>query len=191
MEKREANIIIAKAGGNASSNSFGCKVSLPKKWMDAMKISPENRNVDLYFDGEKILIEKQSFRPCEKKALASPKKIHRFALIWMQLYKNYKTVPGIYFESCFFLGEWLDELGFTMDCGNSLEKKFPGADGFRDNEAFKRILQKIDIETLGNAIFSQWRYWNHWAMDTMHEKDYDWFIIAFTRLAELTDCNEI
>lgn len=191
MEKRNANIIIAKAGGNASSNSFGCKVSLPKKWMDAMKISPENRNVDLYFDGEKILIEKQSFRPCHKKALASPKKIHRFALIWMQLYKNYKTVPGIYFESCFFLGEWLDELGFTMDCGKSLTEKFPDVQAFNDNEAFKRILQKIDIETLGNAIFSQWRYWNHWAMDTMQEKDYDWFIIAFTRLAELTDCNEI
>ena len=57
MEKMEANIIIAN----------GCKLSIPKSWAASMRITPEDKNVDLYFDGEKILIEKASFRPCEKK----------------------------------------------------------------------------------------------------------------------------
>ena len=112
-------------------------------------------------------------------------------MIWIQLYKNHNTVPGAYFENCFFLGEWLDELGFTMDCGKSLKEKFPDVQAFNDNEALKKIIRQIDIETLGNAIFSQWRYWNHYDFGVMQEKDYDWFLLAFTRLAELTDCNEI
>lgn len=58
MEKRNGRIIFAKAGGNASKNSFNCKVSLPKKWIDAMGISNDDRDVVLEFNGKKIVIEK-------------------------------------------------------------------------------------------------------------------------------------
>ena len=57
-EKRYANMIIAKAGGNASKNSYNCKVSIPKVWADLMGASPENRALELEFDGKKITIKK-------------------------------------------------------------------------------------------------------------------------------------
>lgn len=58
MEKRNGKIIFAKAGGNASKNAYNCKVSLPKKWIDAMGITIENRDITLQFDGKSIVLEK-------------------------------------------------------------------------------------------------------------------------------------
>ena len=58
MEKRNGKIIFAKAGGNASKNAYNCKVSLPKKWIDAMGITIDNRDVALQFDGKSIVLEK-------------------------------------------------------------------------------------------------------------------------------------
>lgn len=58
MENRSGRIIFAKAGGNASKNSYNCKVSLPKKWVDAMGITNDDRDVILQFDGKKIVIKK-------------------------------------------------------------------------------------------------------------------------------------
>lgn len=58
MEKRNGKIIFAKAGGNASKNAYNCKVSLPKKWIDAMGITIESRDVTLQFDGKSIVLEK-------------------------------------------------------------------------------------------------------------------------------------
>lgn len=58
MEKRSGRIIFTKAGGNASKSSYNCKVSLPKKWIDAMGITIDDRDVTLQFDGKKIALEK-------------------------------------------------------------------------------------------------------------------------------------
>lgn len=58
MEKRKANIIYSKAGGNASKGSYNTKVSVPKAWADRMGFSPEERRAVLEFDGEKITIRK-------------------------------------------------------------------------------------------------------------------------------------
>lgn len=60
MEKRNGNVIFAKAGGNASKNAHNCKVSIPKKWIDAMEITTDERDVTLQFDGKKIVLEKGS-----------------------------------------------------------------------------------------------------------------------------------
>lgn len=58
MEQRNANMIIAKAGGNASQNAYNCKVSIPKKWADAMHVTENDKALILSFDGEKIVITK-------------------------------------------------------------------------------------------------------------------------------------
>lgn len=57
-DKRGANMIIAKAGGNASKNAYNCKVSIPKSWADAIGAVPEDRELILEFDGKKIVIKK-------------------------------------------------------------------------------------------------------------------------------------
>lgn len=58
MDKRKANIIFSKAGGNAGKGSYNTKVSLPKTWVDNMGFSTEERSATLEFDGEKITIRK-------------------------------------------------------------------------------------------------------------------------------------
>lgn len=58
MEKRKANIIFSKAGGNAGKGSYNTKVSLPKKWADKMGFSVDDRAATMEFDGEKVTIRK-------------------------------------------------------------------------------------------------------------------------------------
>ena len=101
------------------------------------------------------------------------------------MYRNHANIPFGFFEDMDFIGKGLADLGFVMDCGESVKRAFPGVDVFKDNEAFKRIMDQVDLQTLGNAIFSQWRYWNHWSMGRMEEADFEWFVIAYSRLAEL------
>lgn len=58
MESRNLKIMYNKSGGTASKNSYSPKVSIPKKWLDKMEVTMDNRDVKLSFDGEKIIIEK-------------------------------------------------------------------------------------------------------------------------------------
>jgi antitoxin component of MazEF toxin-antitoxin module len=58
MNKRQLKIIIGKSGGNSSKNTLGHKISLPNVWMQQMGITPDDRTVDVKFDGQKIIIEK-------------------------------------------------------------------------------------------------------------------------------------
>lgn len=185
METRKGNMIFGKAGGNASRNSYTCKVSVPKTWVDRMGLTPEQREIELAFDGDRITIEKPEHSPVKHTPLASNQKIRRFALLWMQMYKNHASTPGYFFEDVSFVGEGLADLGFEMDCGESFKTAFPNCN-LGDCEAWKRIVNQIDsVQLLGDAIFSQWRYWNHWSNTPMEEADFEWFVIAFSRLAEL------
>lgn len=58
MEKRTAKIIIGKAGGTASKNASTYKISLPTTWANELKITPENREVLMSFEGENIIISR-------------------------------------------------------------------------------------------------------------------------------------
>ena len=187
MEKRNANVIFGKAGGNASRNSYTCKISIPKSWLDRMGIHSDGREVTLCFDGDRIMIQRPEMLPIKKVPLASKEKIRRFALVWQQMYLNHKTIPLSFFEDVSLMGEGMADLGFEMDCGKSLERAFPDINALGDSTALERIINQIDLQTLGNAIFSQWRYWNHWSMAPMDEDDYQWFVISFSRLAELAE----
>lgn len=61
IEKRNANMIIAKAGGNASQNAYNCKVSIPKTWADKLGVTIEDKTLQLEFDGSTIFIRKSNF----------------------------------------------------------------------------------------------------------------------------------
>lgn len=60
MEERKLNVMFNKAGGNAGKNSLTTRISLPKAWLDILQITPDEREVILQFDGEKIIIKKSS-----------------------------------------------------------------------------------------------------------------------------------
>lgn len=55
MEERRINVIFNTAGSGSITN----RVTIPKKWIDRLGITKENRGVLLKFDGEKIIIEKE------------------------------------------------------------------------------------------------------------------------------------
>ncbi len=55
----ERNIIIARAGGTAGKKSVNYKISLPAEMVREMGITPEDKSVLVYFDGERIIIEKK------------------------------------------------------------------------------------------------------------------------------------
>jgi len=111
-------------------------------------------------------------------------KIHSFALKWLQKYKDDNTPGGECEES--FAPECLD-LEFKMDCGNSFQECY-SFKAFSNPEAFSEIVASIsDPMFLGTAIFSKWRGITHWWNEDLFEAhNRTWFIIAFTRLAEIT-----
>ena len=55
MEKRILKIMFAKGG----SGSLHTKLNVPITWIRAMGVSQENREVEILFDGEKIVIQKK------------------------------------------------------------------------------------------------------------------------------------
>ena len=173
-------------GRKDASSPYRLLVTLPKEWVVHMGVTKENRDVAMSFDGDRITIERPPVSGVKKVPLASGQKIRRFALVWMQMYKNHESVPFYFFENSEYVGEGMSDLGFVMDCGKSAENKFPSV-AFAEREGLMKIIDKIDLRTLGNLIFSEWRYWNHWAMGPMTDEDFDWFVIAFERLAELAD----
>ena len=192
MEQRTANVIIAKAGGNASRNAYGCKLALPKTWLAKMGVTLDEREVMLSFDGERIVIESaSSTKGVQKARFADKQEINRFARKWLELFSSPRTPEPDLAENTPF-GEECFALGFTMDCGKSFEFEYPelfrsrdpDANPFANADSLRRMIDRVnDAELLGAAIFSQWRYFNHWANAPI---DREWFVVAFTRLVELT-----
>ena len=78
-------------------------------------------------------------------------------------------------------------LGFEMDCGHAFGERYGKA--VNNADALRKIIDEIsDIQLLGSAIYSQWRYFNHWAYsgaEILESKNREWFIIALKRMEEL------
>lgn len=56
MEQRTARINFSAAGGTASSNATTCKVTIPTKWVKKLGLDAAHRNVELLFDGNRIVL---------------------------------------------------------------------------------------------------------------------------------------
>jgi|GEM_PF-296171 len=73
-------------------------------------------------------------------------------------------------------------LGFVMDGGHNAEKKYPGIMGEYDQ--LQGIIDSVsDPTVLGSAIYSKWRYYQHWDCSPW---DGQWFLIALKRLKHLS-----
>lgn len=112
-------------------------------------------------------------------------KIHSFALKWLQKYEDdctpYGEIEELFAPDCF-------ELEFEMDCGKSFEDRY-SFEAFSNPEVFSAVVTSInDPMFLGAAIFSKWRGITHWWNENLFAPDNrSWFIIAFRRLAEITE----
>lgn len=113
------------------------------------------------------------------------KDVYNFAVKWNEKFRD-SDIDYIELVDN-YLADDCSALGFEMDCGHAFEEKFEIA--VYDARALDTIIGNVnDISLLGSAIYSRWRYFNHWAYDvaeilSMHNRS--WFIIALNRLAEL------
>lgn len=115
--------------------------------------------------------------------------IHDFAVKWRDNFRN----PNInYIELVdHFMADDCAALGFEMDCSHAFSEKYGQA--ANNHEALDSIIDDVtDIPLLRSAIYSQWRYFNHWAYDAaeiLEPKNRVWFILALSRLALLSGEN--
>lgn len=59
MNTRTANLIIGTSGGTAGGNATNFKLALPSTWIKEMGLTPEQRQVELRFDGTSIVITRK------------------------------------------------------------------------------------------------------------------------------------
>ncbi len=114
------------------------------------------------------------------------KAIHEFAMKWCDKFRDQKVN---YIELVdHYMADDCEMLGFEMDCGNAFGERYGKA--VNDYEVLDRIIDDIDdISLLGSAIYSLWRYFNHWAYngeEILEPQNRAWFILALSRLAFLT-----
>ena len=112
--------------------------------------------------------------------------VEQFASKWLDRFNDPKVQ---YIE---LVDHWMADdcrsLGFEMDCGIAFCKSYPVA--FNDCEAFNKVIDKItDVSLLGSAVYSKWRYYNHWAnsgSEILEPENRKWFILALERLRTLS-----
>lgn len=117
------------------------------------------------------------------------KQVHSFAVKWCDKFRNQQIN---YIELVdHYMADDCEALGFEMDSGNEFSKRYGNA--VHDYEELDKIIDYVnDIELLGSAIYSRWRYFNHWAYDgeeILEFKNRSWFILALSRLAILSGEN--
>lgn len=77
-------------------------------------------------------------------------------------------------------------LGFEMDCGESFIAAYGDKAWLSCRELLSVIDKVDDVKILGSALFSKWRYFNHWAYGPATEENKEWFLIILRRMQQLT-----
>lgn len=123
----------------------------------------------------------------ERITVLNKQQIHNFALKWIAKFQD-ENINYLELVDCSFSDECF-ALGFEMDCGNAFRERYGQA--VNDCDALEKIVDDIiDINLLGSAIFSQWRYFNHWADNASEILEYEnrrWFELALSRLEFLSN----
>lgn len=117
--------------------------------------------------------------------------VHRFAKKWSNKFRNPQTD---YLELVdHYLADECDEIGFNLDGGVEFSKRY-GKAVFELKELEKIIHNVNDLEILGSAIYSRWRYFNHWSNNSeeiLEVNHREWFILALDRLAKLSESSPL
>lgn len=92
-----------------------------------------------------------------------------------------------FFESDDFPRE-CKALGFDMDCGHSFIEAY-GKNAWNDIRGLKANIEKInDVRIIGNGLFSQWRYFNHWSSPSYANDDTkEWFLMLLHKLKTMNN----
>lgn len=117
------------------------------------------------------------------------KQVYDFAVKWCDKFRDQNTHYLELVEP--YMADDCDAFGFDMDCSRRFFEKY--GDAANNHETLERIINQItDISLLGSAIYSQWRYFNHWSYsgaEILEPENRAWFITALNRLAFLSEDN--
>ncbi len=114
--------------------------------------------------------------------------VHAFACKWIEKFRD----PDMHYTE--LVDHWMADdcqsLGFIMDCGKSFSEKYNINASYNYN-ALREIIREInDIQLLGSAVYSQWRYFNHWAYsgdEILIPENRAWFLLALEHLKVLSE----
>ena len=70
VERRFIKVVFSKVKNATGGISTGCKISLPKKWMDSMGLTADDRQVCVDFDPEAKSIIIRKAENCDKLVLS-------------------------------------------------------------------------------------------------------------------------
>lgn len=122
----------------------------------------------------------------ENRMINEKKQIHSFAIKWISKFQNAELNYLEFVEP--MMGEEMRKLGFKMDSGNAFISVY--GDAINDKNKLSNVIDQVnDISLLGLAIYSKWRYYNHWSYsgaEILELENREWFILALSRLAELS-----
>ncbi len=123
--------------------------------------------------------------------MPSMEKLTAFARKWIEKFQDEKSTAEELAGPD--LAEDCRSLGFFMDSGKSFAKRFGGPFPQRPEILEKLIADEGSIQLLGTAVYSRWRYFNHWAYDPREILETDnraCFVILFKKLASLAKENK-
>ena len=111
-------------------------------------------------------------------------KIYSFSRKWLDLYSSENTRPQDLEDKSF--SRECEELGFNMDAEKAFNRKHSCATV--STEVMRAACRgETDIDLLGSAIYSHWRYLTHWGQQDLTSPDVrEWFKIGLSRLMELS-----
>ena len=112
--------------------------------------------------------------------------IYDFAMKWCDKFRDPKIEYTELIGSA--MADDCTALKFEMEGGKAFRNRY--GDATFKEEALKKIIDEVtDIPLLGSAIFSRWRYFNHWADSgeaILKPENRAWFLCALERLAVLS-----
>lgn len=111
------------------------------------------------------------------------KAIHLFAKKWEERFQNWQDGVMDFEEE---LGIECIKLGFQMDCGKEFIKQYPEFFSLKEQELESVISGIGDIDLLGSAVFSYWRYLTHWGSYELDETVCNRFRLLLGQIRELT-----
>jgi len=118
--------------------------------------------------------------------------IHEFALLWINKFKD-ETLTGNDLAGDVSFADACFSFGFEINKYDTFCELY-SLNILNNYCELQKIIDEIDdVDLLGSLIFSNWRYYNHWAYDCEEitkPEVRSWFIIALKRLSELTSTSE-
>lgn len=121
----------------------------------------------------------------KRQTVQEMEQIHHFAIKWLDQFQK----SNVNYESIFEGSNMADDcraLGFEMDCGQAFSETYGRA--VSDYKELKKIIHEVtDVSLLGSAIFSRWRYFNHWSESGFTDADREWFVLVCKRLVILSN----